>query len=56
MWAIFISFAKIKQGIFLFPEGVFMLKKEALATIEQRIGYHFKDKQLILQAFTRSSL
>lgn len=32
-----------------------MLKKEALATIEQTIGYHFKDKQLISQAFTRSS-
>jgi ribonuclease-3 len=32
-----------------------MLKKEALATIEQTIGYQFKDKQLISQAFTRSS-
>lgn len=32
-----------------------MLKKEALATIEQTIGYQFKDKQLIAQAFTRSS-
>ena len=43
------------KGFFVFPEGVFMLKKEALATIEQTIGYHFKDKQLISQAFTRSS-
>lgn len=49
------SFAKIKQGIFSFAGGGFMLKKEALATIEQTIGYHFKDKQLISQAFTRSS-
>lgn len=32
-----------------------MLKKEALETIEQTIGYRFKDKQLISQAFTRSS-
>ncbi|MBQ8196430.1 MAG: hypothetical protein IJZ73_00005 [Clostridia bacterium] len=32
-----------------------MLKKEALATIEQTIGYQFKNKQLISQAFTRSS-
>lgn len=32
-----------------------MLKKEAIATIEQTIGYQFKDKQLISQAFTRSS-
>ena len=32
-----------------------MLKKEALETIEQTIGYQFKDKQLISQAFTRSS-
>ena len=32
-----------------------MLKKEALATIEQTIGHQFKDKQLISQAFTRSS-
>ena len=32
-----------------------MLKKEALTTIEQTIGYQFKDKQLISQAFTRSS-
>lgn len=32
-----------------------MLKKEAVATIEQTIGYQFKDKQLISQAFTRSS-
>ncbi len=32
-----------------------MLKKEALVTIEQTIGYQFKDKQLISQAFTRSS-
>ncbi len=32
-----------------------MLKKEALATIEQTIGYHFKDEQLLSQAFTRSS-
>lgn len=32
-----------------------MLKKEALVTIEQTIGYQFKDRQLISQAFTRSS-
>lgn len=32
-----------------------MLKKETLEIIEQSIGYHFKDKQLISQAFTRSS-
>lgn len=32
-----------------------MLKKEALTIIEQTIGYHFKDRQLISQAFTRSS-
>ena len=32
-----------------------MLKKEALTTIEQTIGYRFNDKQLISQAFTRSS-
>ena len=32
-----------------------MLKKEALQTIEQTIGYEFRDKQLISQAFTRSS-
>ncbi len=32
-----------------------MLKKEVLATIEQTIGYQFKDKQLVSQAFTRSS-
>jgi ribonuclease-3 len=32
-----------------------MLKKEALTAIEQTIGYQFKDKQLISQAFTRSS-
>lgn len=32
-----------------------MLKQEALATIEQTIGYRFKNKQLISQAFTRSS-
>ena len=32
-----------------------MLKKEALEIIEQTIGYRFKDKQLLSQAFTRSS-
>lgn len=49
------SFAKIKARDFSFPEGVSVLKKEALETIEQTIGYRFKDKQLISQAFTRSS-
>ena len=48
------SFAKIKARDFSFPEGVSVLKKEALETIEQTIGYRFKDKQLISQAFTRS--
>ena len=32
-----------------------MLKKEAIAKIEQIIGYEFTNKQLISQAFTRSS-
>ena len=32
-----------------------MLKKEAIATIEDVIGYVFDNKQLISQAFTRSS-
>lgn len=32
-----------------------MLEKETLATIEQTIGYQFKDKHLLSQAFTRSS-
>ena len=32
-----------------------MLKKNAIETIESTIGYEFKDKQLISQAFTRSS-
>ena len=32
-----------------------MLKKSAIQTIEQTIGYEFTDKQLISQAFTRSS-
>ena len=32
-----------------------MLKKEVLETIEQTLGYQFNDKQLISQAFTRSS-
>lgn len=32
-----------------------MLKKEAISAIELTIGYEFKDKQLISQAFTRSS-
>jgi len=32
-----------------------MLKKHAIETIEQTIGYEFIDKQLISQAFTRSS-
>ena len=34
---------KLSKGFFLFPEGVFMLKKEALVVIEQTIGYQFKD-------------
>lgn len=32
-----------------------MLKKDAIESIEQAIGYEFTDKQLISQAFTRSS-
>ena len=32
-----------------------MLKKEAIEAIERTIGYKFKDKQLLSQAFTRSS-
>ncbi len=32
-----------------------MLKKDSIETIEQTIGYEFADKQLISQAFTRSS-
>ena len=32
-----------------------MLKKEAIYSIEQTIGYEFKNKQLLSQAFTRSS-
>jgi len=32
-----------------------MLKKNAIENIEQRVGYTFADKQLLSQAFTRSS-
>ena len=32
-----------------------MLKKDAIESIERTIGYEFADKQLISQAFTRSS-
>lgn len=32
-----------------------MLKKDAINSIEETIGYEFADKQLISQAFTRSS-
>ena len=32
-----------------------MLKKNAIESIERTIGYEFADKQLISQAFTRSS-
>lgn len=37
------------------PQRSFMLKKEAIETIEDVIGYEFQNKQLISQAFTRSS-
>lgn len=43
------------QGIFLCPKRSIMLKKEAICKIEETIGYEFKDKRLLSQAFTRSS-
>lgn len=53
--AIFIPFAKLNARAFLCPKGVLMLKKEAILAIEETIGYEFNDKQLLSQAFTRSS-
>ena len=36
-------------------EGVFMDIKSNLKEIEKKIGYAFKDKSLLIQAFTRTS-
>jgi len=53
--AIFMSFAKILQGLFYARKEKCMLNKKAIQKIEELIGYVFTNKQLISQAFTRSS-
>lgn len=44
---------KNARDFFFFP-GEFIMLKEDVETIEQTIGYTFRDKKLLEQAFTRS--